>query len=202
MLTEEQIAENKITFFFFLSENDVPGADTQGLVEYLDHIGFFTSPASTKYHCNWRGGLCLHSLNVYHNLEKLVNMYAPGKYSKNTLLITGLLHDISKTGFYDEYSRNVKDSEGKWTQVMEYRVKDAHDRFLAGTHEENSMLLTGQFIPLSQEELIAIMNHHLHTNDGNTFMDQSAILNKYPLVTLLHTADLLSTFIDERDTNE
>ena len=43
------------------------GADR--LLDYLEHKSdFFTAPASARYHGAYEGGLCEHSLNVYHCL--------------------------------------------------------------------------------------------------------------------------------------
>lgn len=36
-----------------------------GLIKWLETSDFFTAPASTKYHGNYEGGLCEHSVNVY-----------------------------------------------------------------------------------------------------------------------------------------
>ena len=39
------------------------------LLDYLENKSdFFTAPASARYHCAYAGGLCEHSLNVYHCL--------------------------------------------------------------------------------------------------------------------------------------
>ena len=37
---------------------------------------FFTAPASTKYHGNYEGGLCEHSLDVYDMAVRLETLYA------------------------------------------------------------------------------------------------------------------------------
>ena len=37
---------------------------------------FFTAPASTKYHGNYEGGLCEHSLDVYDMAVRLENTFA------------------------------------------------------------------------------------------------------------------------------
>ena len=43
------------------------GADK--LLDFLEHKSdFFTAPASARYHGAYEGGLCEHSLNVYHCL--------------------------------------------------------------------------------------------------------------------------------------
>ena len=36
----------------------------KAVLHYLEEAGFFTSPASTKYHGAFPGGLCYHSVNV------------------------------------------------------------------------------------------------------------------------------------------
>ena len=39
------------------------------LLDYLENKSdFFTAPASARYHLSCEGGLCKHSLNVYHCL--------------------------------------------------------------------------------------------------------------------------------------
>ena len=44
------------------------GADA--LLDYLENKSdFFTCPASARYHGSYAGGLCDHSLNVYHCLK-------------------------------------------------------------------------------------------------------------------------------------
>ena len=58
-----------------------------------------------------------------------------------------------------------------------------------------------QFIPLTYEESLAILHHHCGLGESKQLGDMSAILNKYSLVTLLHSADFLSTFLIEKDSN-
>ena len=208
MLTDNQIEENKITFLKLVSEIEIEGADTEGLVKYLDENDFFTAPASTQYHSNFKGGLCQHSLNVCQAILDLAEKYFPEQYSRSTLLTVSLFHDISKTNFYESTIINKKiynekgskqDNQGRfdWFAEQVFKVKDVHDRFLAGTHEENSLLILSKFIPLTLEESVAIMNHH-GTASPNMPTDLSAIMNKFPLLTLLHLSDLIGTYINER----
>ena len=212
MLTPEQIEKNKIDFLKLIAEIDIDGADTQGLVDFLDSTDFFSAPASTQYHANYKGGLCEHSLNVYRNLKSLYEeykAYLPNEYDNNSLLVVGLLHDISKANYYESYVMNKKiysengmkhDNMGKfdWFAEEAFKVKDAHERMVGGTHGFNSMMLVGRYIPLTYEESVAILNHHAGMDDKNATYDLSAILNKYPLATLLHLADMVSTFLNER----
>lgn len=208
MLNKEQIEENKDTFLKLISEINIEGVDTQGLVDYLLTNDFFTAPASTQYHCNFEGGLCYHSLNVYKILFNLADMLCPGKYDDNSLKIVGLLHDISKTGFYEKYIVNKKiyneggtkhDNQGSfdWFAEEAYKVKDASERFLGGEHGLNSMFIANQYIPLSYEEMIAIIHHHFISDTGSTIKDITPIYNKYTLAALVHCADMLACYVIE-----
>ncbi len=42
-----------------------PGATE--LLAWLETTDFFTAPASTRFHGNYEGGLCEHSVNVWEN---------------------------------------------------------------------------------------------------------------------------------------
>ncbi len=231
-LTSKQIDDNKQAFIALVNSITVDGMLKKELLEYLEKSDFFTAPASTMFHCAYAGGLCEHSLNVYNNLLTLVNEYASHydlnprwcpelgdeqeepqyvlrpNYSDDTLKIVALFHDISKANYYELFMKNVntgkKDERGKdiWVQVPNFRVKDGSERFVGVNHEVNSYIIISRYIPLSEEELIAICNHHCCTGDGNTNKDLSYILDKHPLTTLLHMADFVSTFITEKLSHE
>ena len=68
MLTKEQIEQNKQTFIDLIRsiERDF---DKDKLLNWLENSDFFYAPASTRYHSNFEGGLCAHSLSVYYSLE-------------------------------------------------------------------------------------------------------------------------------------
>lgn len=106
------------------------GADK--LLAWLESCDFFTAPASAKYHSNHEGGLCEHSLNVYHRLVKAddISMAKAGSSPTETpiyetLAICGLLHDVCKANFYKVSTRNVKNEEtGAWEKQPYYAVDD------------------------------------------------------------------------------
>ena len=80
------------------------------MVNWLIENGFFTSPASTKYHGCYSGGLADHSLRLYvlvYEMSqglKLDEVMGPGqkpfKIEDENIVIACLLHDICKTGAY------------------------------------------------------------------------------------------------------
>lgn len=199
---------NKNRFIEVLSTVKRPGIDR--LLEYLDGSDFFLAPASTKYHCNFSGGLCQHSLNVYDNIVKLNDLYNLG-YDQESLILVSLLHDISKTNFYEEYFQNKKlyssggskvDEGGRydWVSVKSYRIKEPELRMVSGEHGFNSYMIIKDFIKLKDEEITAIVNHHLGMDNGYCFKDMNEVCDRYPIVTLLHLADMCSVYFTENKT--
>ena len=106
-----------------------PGADA--LLDYLENKSdFFTAPASARYHGAYAGGLCDHSLNVYHCLvdylarERVQELYGL-EYSEESVAVVALLHDLCKVGCYKKSFRNVKnDATGQWERVPTFTFDD------------------------------------------------------------------------------
>lgn len=69
------------------------------LVNYLDEGGYFESPASTKHHGVFPGGLAKHShevLILMNRFNRDYNLNIP----LDTTILTALLHDVCKVGKY------------------------------------------------------------------------------------------------------
>lgn len=218
MITEEIIAKNKERFLALTQSIERDGVDMDRLIRQLTESDFFDAPASTIYHCSYKGGLCEHSLHVYDTLRKMCHaMYTTvdenGEesvpncpYSDDTIKIVALFHDFDKMNKYEQTIRNQKvysevgtksDGLGKfdWVSVPSYKKKDAEKLFTIGTHGENSVYMTETFIPLTVEEHCAILNHHNVYDNPN--LDSATIYSKYPLACLLHLADMASTYVVE-----
>ena len=122
-----------------------PGSEK--LLDWLDKkTDFFTAPASTRFHGACEGGLCMHSLNVYHALHD--TFFTEGD-SEETFAICALLHDLCKANYYKAGTRNVKnDVTGQWEKVPSYSVEDL---FPYG-HGEKSVFLIERFMKLKIEE--------------------------------------------------
>ena len=56
--------------FISIYKQHITREGSDKLLEYLasSKSDFFTAPASTRYHGAYEGGLCEHSMNVYHCL--------------------------------------------------------------------------------------------------------------------------------------
>ena len=207
-MQEFNIEENRYRFVELLKEVEREGANVSGLIYRLEHSDFFVAPASTVYHMNVRGGLCQHSLNVFDNLVKLVEMQQLD-IPRTSIIIVALLHDIDKMNKYEIYDKNVKnyhdkgtkkDDNGKfdWVTEKHYKIRDNKDRFVYGHHGQNSEYIVNTFIPLDLVESVAIVNH-MGGDDEYKPYDSTAIFNRYPLASLLHIADFMSTFITENE---
>lgn len=195
---ERNIDANYLKFVKYLKAY-VKRDGIENLIRYIESSDMRVAPASTKYHNSFDGGLVEHSLNVFNRLIKLIQMEYGNEipYSKETIAIVGLLHDISKVNFYDKKLRNVKNDEtGQWEQVPFYAVKDS--KLVFGTHEENSLYILRRFFNLTYDEEIAIMYHMGTSVDSES---QNRVYNAYnesTLAVLLHMADIASMTIDER----
>lgn len=180
----------------------------EDLVEYIKTTDFEVAPASTKFHEDSHGGLCKHSLNVYKNMSMLCKEKEID-IPEDSIIITSLLHDISKTNFYKEISQNKKvyssagskrDELGNfdWVASKGYAIKEPMDRdVIIGDHGTNSFYIANKFIKLSDAEASAIINHHAGKDNNYMLRDLNEAMNRYPTLTMLHISDLLATYIDE-----
>lgn len=215
-ITEEMIETNKNTFIELLTNalSDREDCKLSALISKLEQSDFFVAPASTKYHNSFAGGLVDHSLNVYYNMmsmaksKHLIKTEEDGCIDEKSIAVVALLHDFSKMNYYRKEFRNKKiyseqglkqDNGGRfdWVAIEEYSVIPADERFVYASHEITSEYMIRQFVPLTYEESIAVLHHHGGTSEDSIKDNISAIFSKYPLATLLHLADMMSSYVDE-----
>ena len=173
------------------------GADA--LLDYLENKSdFFTCPASARYHGAYAGGLCDHSLNVYHCLvdylarERVQELYGL-EVPPESVAIAALLHDLCKVGCYKAGTRNVKnDQTGAWEKVPTFFFEDP----LPYGHGEKSVYIISGFMKLKREEAMAIRWHMGFSGDEDKRMVGQA-LEKYPLAFALSVADMEATYFLE-----
>lgn len=170
------------------------------LLEYIEKSDFFTMPASTKFHSNFEGGLCIHTILVYERfLNLLKSEYGDDfthKISDESVAIIALLHDVCKIGSYKVDSRNVK-INGEWVKQPYYAF---NENDLPYGHGEKSVYIISGFMRLSREEAMAI-NWHMGAYDSRVLggsYDLPSAFRQYPLSLLFHTADHLATYLDEK----
>ena len=170
------------------------------LLDYLEHKSdFFTSPASARYHGAYAGGLCDHSVNVYHCLndylsrERVQELYGLS-YSAESIAVVSLLHDLCKIGCYKSGTRNVKNADGKWESVPTFRFEDP----LPYGHGEKSVYIISGFMRLTREEAMAIRWHMGFSGDEDKRLVGQA-MQQYPLAFALSVADMEATYFLEKE---
>lgn len=167
------------------------------LILYLEETDFFIAPASARNHNNYAGGLVEHSLAVCNQIMCLGEIYYKNKTElRESMILISLCHDLCKVNFYKETTRNVK-VNGAWTKVPYYEIDD---QFPYG-HGEKSVLILNRFMELSTQEQMAIRWHMAGWDaSAGSYEGGLALRNaaeKYPLVILLHMADLASVYLEE-----
>lgn len=176
------IEKNKEDFLNLLKSVDRQGIDN--LIKWIEtKSDFFIAPASTRFHGNYNGGLCDHSLNVYKLFKQKNEIFKLG-LSEDSMKIMALLHDICKCNFYKPSFRNKK-IDGAWKQVPWYDVEDS---FPMG-HGDKSVIMIQQFIFLNKEEMLGI-RWHMGPDGSSSDMALNAAWSSFKSAVCLHTADL------------
>ena len=165
------------------------------LMAWLGGTDFYDAPASTKYHLNRKHGLCLHSCNVFDRLTVLCGEEEKQNESftasAESIAIVGLFHDLCKVNYYKLNMRDKK-IDGKWQKVPLYEIDE---EFPLG-HGEKSLYIVSGFMKLKEEEALAI-RWHMGPWEEKDYRTMQLAMQKYPLVVLTQTADLMATYIDE-----
>lgn len=202
------IEENKKLFLDLVGSIERDGINE--LVAFLEKSDFFTSPASTRFHCSLPGGLALHSLNVYHMFEHKCKSEPfksiLGDMPEDSRKIITLLHDVCKTYMYEIDYRNKKiysdtgskrDEKGRfdWAAVEYYTI---NDRVPYG-HGEKSVMMIEEYIKLQPFERYAIRWHMGFSEPKENWNTLGTAIEKYPVILALHQSDLEATYLLEKD---
>lgn len=179
------------TRFIELLRSEIKRDGIETVIKSLEKSDFFTAPASTQYHDSEKGGLCKHSLRVYEELKKEVG----DLFSKESVAIVALLHDVCKIGFYTVSTRNVKNEYGNWEKVPYYTVDD---KFPMG-HGEKSVILLLQMLKLTTEEMMSIRWHMGGFEPKENYSSQSKAYGEFPLALFLHLADMKATYLKGKE---
>ena len=210
VISEEQIATNKAQFMSLLSTINRPGMDR--LIAFLEQSDFFVAPASTKYHSCFKGGLCQHSLNVLYCLEQRLPQMERSfqgtfpTYSRETVLIVALLHDVSKAYYYEPTTKSQKvynDYGSKaelgfkfdWQTSIGYNVVEPQ----CLPHAERSTNVVSKYIQLSKPEYLAIRWHMGFSEEKELHQYVRNAYKLHPLVFALNEADMEATYFIESD---
>ena len=160
----------------------------ENVLAELEALGFFSAPASARFHGNYPGGLLEHSLNVYDE-AMLVRDAQLG--------IVALLHDICKAEVYKEMEKFRKDKDGQWEKYNAYGVD--YTGFPLGHGEKSVIRLLRWGLEMTDDEIIAI---RWHMSGFDLAFQSPEIRNNYneasgkcPLLAVLKAADGLASHV-------
>lgn len=192
----------KATFIEVLKATNRKGVDN--VIAGLEKIGFFEAPASTKHHCAFDGGLCFHSIKVYDQAIRLLQVQEElnpefvKDITAENIAITALMHDVCKAEIYKKVEKFRKDGEGKWEKYYAYDYD--YTAMPLGHGEKSVIRLLRMGLELTNDEILAIRWHMANwsmSDDYETKGNFGAAIDKCPLLSIIIAADELATRISE-----
>ena len=166
----------------------------ENLLDYMAESGFYTAPASTRYHGAEEGMLAVHSINVLYAALDIANALSPlvTEEMKDSITICALLHDLGKVGQFGQplYVENIL-KKGR-SEAQPYKT---NPDLLTLDHEIVSVIEIQKYISLTPDEQFAIAFH----NGTYTSIGRYALPGKErPLQMIIHWADMWASRVIER----
>lgn len=174
----EKTLEGRVLFFNTLMEQAKIEVDINDLIDK----GYFTAPASTKFHLCYEGGLFDHHVNVARNLIDLTKKMNLTWQKLRSPLLVGIFHDLCKC---DQYK--LLDGVYVWN-------KDADP--LHGI--KSAEMAKKMFADLTDEEFACIRHHMGAFNDKTEWSGFSKACDEFENVMWTHQADMLATHVNEK----
>jgi putative nucleotidyltransferase with HDIG domain len=151
-------------------------------VEDLDNLGFFTAPASTRFHGAYEGGLFDHSLEVGKQLVNLTEKLGLTWKKSRSPYVVGMFHDLCKC---DNYVYDIETDSYKYNP----------DIIIPG-HGDKSVIILQKYITLTDEEIACIRWHMgAYEKDPKMWEYYGRAIEAYPNVLYTHTADMIASKI-------
>ncbi len=169
------------------------GRDGMGeLIIWLEANGFFESPASTRNHGCYRGGLAEHSCSVY-NLLATYNARLELGATSEAVILAGLLHDVWMVGRYIGDSKPYK--YNCQVQASSSANPELYD------HATLSIERIQKFIKLTDLEDKMIRYHmgvygvedHEQGIGEYSILQMLKVWKRFPIVKVMNICDVLAT---------
>ena len=167
----------------------------KGVREFFDYFAdrYASAPASTRndFHSAFPGGLCFHNLHVYSWILKFANLMSLDVYSKETLFLVSLFHDIGKIG--DIGNPYYIETDKRWLREKGVNY-ETNQKMQTMTVPDRGLFLLQKFgIQLSQEEYLAIKLHDGMYDEAN----KKYSMHEPKLALILHFSDLWATKLEK-----
>ena len=202
-MNNDEIEQMKAQFCQLLRGTERPGVEA--VLAQLEALGFFTAPASTRFHGAEPGGLLQHSLNVCQEAMLIRLMQIRLRPEVETLVpeasvvIATLLHDVCKAEVYKQEIRHRKNAQGRWEDYLGYTAD--YSSFPMGHGEKSVVQLMRWGLELTEAEMLAIRWHMgafnvpFQSPEENNCLSQAK--EKHPLVPIVSAADSLASYVLE-----
>ena len=165
---------------------------TDELIDFLVSKGFFTAPASTKYHGAYEGGLFDHSLTVGRELVNLTERLGLLWQKQRSPYIVGMFHDICKM---DNYVHPIMGKTLNGTPAYDTTSYVYNNDCLLKGHGDKSVMVLSQLFKLTEEEIACIRYHMGAYTDEKQWADYNRAIERYSNVLFTHTADMIAAKI-------
>ena len=195
---EKRIEDFMMTWSEFADEeNDYLVTENAAFMDYLKNGGFFTAPASTKYHGAYEGGLYDHSNAVFVRLLKLTQDNDLEWQRPESPFIIGMFHDLCKCDQYIKVPGTEMDiGNGQTISVMGDSHYEYNKNTLLKGHGAKSVMILSQFITLTEEEMLCI-RYHMGAYEKEEWAEFDMAIRKYPNVLWTHLSDMLASKVDD-----
>lgn len=160
----------------------------EDFLKWLAENGFFTAPASTKYHGNYEGGLFDHSFMVMNLLVELSAANGLKWKRPASPFLVGIFHDLCKIDQY-RIDNSTPYTVGEPTQY-EYNPNTMYKG-----HGDKSIILLSQFTTLTDEETACIRYHMGAFTEKEEWRDYTRAVHAFPNVLWTHQADMLASHV-------
>lgn len=162
------------------------------MLDWLVSKGFFTDPASIKYHGAHEGGLFQHSAAVMKALVGLTESCHLDWQNERSPYIVGMFHDLCKIDQYRNTSYGLTLDGQPLHNPCEWEY---NPHTLLKGHGEKSVMLLSQFYTLTEEEILCIRYHMGAFTPKEEWNDYTGAIHAYPNVLWTHQADMLASHV-------
>lgn len=160
----------------------------EDFLKWLAENGFFTAPASTKYHGNYEGGLFDHSFMVMNLLVELSAANGLKWKRPASPFLVGMFHDLCKI------DQHRIDNSTPYTVGEPTRYEYNPNTMYKG-HGDKSIILLSQFTTLTDEETACIRYHMGAFTEKEEWRDYTRAVHAFPNVLWTHQADMLASHV-------
>ena len=123
---------------------------------------------------------------------------------KEGIIISSLLHDVCKADIYKRSVKKRKNKLGQWEDCEGYKV--SYKDFPMGHGEKSLVVILLSGLELYDDEMLAIRWHMgawgLNQNSFEDVRNYDTAQKEYPLVAIIHAADVMAANVMERTGEE